>query len=167
MGMQHNENTAFRREYFEEVITITIILPFLLYLLFAFLIALWKVNEGWQLWLALVVFFGGFSIHSMLRVLRFRKPLLVLTHEGLEYPKMFGDERIQIRWSEIQSIELIRHHTGTMYVYELGLKFKTPLVRKSVKIKRTIPLHLGEMKGDARVIHQDILDCWQRYRDVS
>ena len=167
MGMQHNENTAFRREYFEEVITIAIILPFLLYLLFAFLIALWKVSDMWQLSLALVVFFGGLSIHSMLRLLRFRKPVLVLTHEGLEYPKMFGDERIQVRWSEIKSIELIRHYTGKMYVYELGLKLKTPLVRKNVKIKRTIPLLLSKMKGDARVIHQDILDCWQRYRDVS
>ena len=162
--MQHNENTVYRCEYFVEMVTMAFRLAMTLPLFFVFLLAVWKESDMWQLSLALVVFFGALSIDSMLRLLRFRKPVLVLTHEGLEYPKMFGDERIQIRWSEIKRIEFIRLFSGKAYAYELGIKLKTPSDRK---VAKTRTLYLGEMKGDARVIHQDILDCWQRYRDVS
>ena len=165
--MQGNENTAFRCEYFAEVVSIALLLPFHLLLLFVFLMALWKVNEGWQLWLVIVVVFGALSIDDMLSLLRFRKPILVLTQEDLEYPKMFGDERVKIRWEDIKNIELLRHITRKAYIYDLGIKVDAEPSQKNLQLVKVITLGLARIKGDARAIHQDILRYWECYRNTS
>ena len=165
--MQDNENTTFRCEYFAEVVSIALLLPFHLFFLFVFLMALWKVNEFWQLWLVVVVVFGAMSIDDMLSLLRFRKPILVLTQAGLEYPKMFGDERVKIHWEDIKNIELLRHITRKAYIYDLGIKIDAEPRQKNLQLVRGVPLRLARIKGDARAIHQDILRYWECYRNAS
>ena len=162
MGMGVDENTAFRQEYFGEIFSNFIMLMLCLSVWFPFVLALWSVNDMWPLFLAFEMGWGMICIMFMLKIIRFRKPVLVLTQQGLEYPKRVGDEMIQVCWSDIKRIEFVQLYSGRAYVYELGIKLKTPLNRK---IAKTIPLYLGQMRGDAHVIHRTILDCWQRYRD--